>query len=161
MLTGIYLTYNQVYKVQIVYNELNTNSAIAMNRLSKNIRQSTNVVETKTVNSTAYTTDSDTLIIELPSIDSEHNIIYATYDYIVYYIDGTQLKSDFEPDVSSSRSGGNSLIAQYVENIVFNYNDIDYDDTDKIEVILSTSKQSGTSVQKLTIQGTSHLRNVE
>jgi len=161
-LMGVYFTYNNVIKVQIAYNELNANSTIALNKISKNVRQASSVVDATTINSTNYSTDHDTLILELPSIDSDQKIISNSYDYLVYFIDpadSTKLKSDIEPSVGSSRSSGEGLISEFVESITFNYNETDYLSINEVETVLVTTQSAGHTEQKMIIQSSVKLRN--
>jgi len=159
MLIGVFLVYNYVFKIQIAYNELNSNSTIALNRMAKNIRAATSLVETHTINSTEYTTDSDTLILQIPSIDVYQDTIFDTYDYMVYYKDGSFLKSDLEADVSSNRNSGNKTVASLINASIFNYNRTTYSLVNKVEIILVTSKAVGNKNPQLIMQSTVKIRN--
>lgn len=162
VLIGVYLTYNNVIKIQIAYNELNANSTIAISKISKNVRQASRVVDATTINFTNYSTDHDTLILELPSIDSDQEIISDSYDYLVYFIDpadSTKLKSDIEPSGGSSRSSGEGLISEFVESITFNYNETDYLSINEVEIVMVTAQSAGHTEQRMTIQSSVKLRN--
>lgn len=159
ILIGVYLTYNNVFKIQVAYNELNSSSTIAFDRIAKNIRGATNVVGTHTINSTEYATDSDTLILEIPSIDNNQYIIPDAYDYLVYYKSGALLKADLEADASSSRNSGAQTITNYLDAVIFNYNNTDYSFINKVEIILINAKTVGDDQPQIIMQSTVELRN--
>ncbi len=159
MLIGVYLTYNDVFKIQIAYNELNSSSTIAFDRMSKNIRAAINVVEVHTINSTEYTTDYDTLILEIPSVDNNQDMIPDTFDYLVYYKNGAFLKANLEADASSSRNSGIKTITSFVDTIIFNYNNTDYSQISKVEIILKNTKTVGKKQLQIIMQSSVELRN--
>lgn len=161
-MTGIFFAYKDIYTVEIVYNELTTNATILMNKITTTIRQGTAIQETKNINGTDYTTDYDTLIISLPTIDTNNNILADTYDYIVYYrdpTDNTHLKSDLEADASSKRNSGQSFEGEYIDTLNFNYNNTNYAMVDKVETILVTKKVANKSEREIIMQSTTNLRN--
>lgn len=160
ILIGVYLTYNNVFKIQVAYNELNSTSTIAFDRISKNIRAAATLVESHTINSTEYTTDSDTLILQIPSIDADQDIIFDTYDYLAYYKDGSLLKIDLEANPSSSRNSGIQTTASFVDSIIFNYNKTDYSQVSKVEIILVNTKTVSNQQPRIIMQSTVQLRNI-
>lgn len=159
---GIFITYKNIYTIQISYNELSANSTIAMKNISTNIRGGLQVIETKNINGTDYSTDYDTLILKLAAIDGDQNIIADTYDYFVYFRDPANsalLKYDIEPNVSSSRVAGINLEAEHVDILVFNYNDSDFASIDKVETVLVTKKIVSNKTQDIIMQTTTDIRN--
>jgi len=159
---SMYMVYNNVFKIQVVQNELSANNTIALSRMTKNIRGATRILATANINSIDYTTDPDTLILELPSIDNDQAILSDKFDNFVYHLDpgdSTKLLLDVEPNVSSSRISKNNLTANYVDSINFNYNNIDFSSADKVEIILSAVKNAGGSERNLVTQSTAEIRN--
>ncbi|MBU0597704.1 hypothetical protein KKF61_01755 [Patescibacteria group bacterium] len=162
LLIGMYFTYIGAFKIQMAYNELNSNSIIAFDKITSRIKGAARVAEQATINSIEYTTDYDTLILELPSIDEDQNIIFGAYDYFVIYrdpADNTLLKFDIEPDTGSSRQSGARLVSEYVDEIIFNFNNIDYTAVNKIETILVTKQDAGRTEQVIIMQNTTKIRN--
>ncbi|XOU94802.1 MAG: hypothetical protein ACNFW9_01915 [Candidatus Kerfeldbacteria bacterium] len=161
-ITGIFITYKNIYTVEISYNELTINSSILLNKISTTIRQGIEVIETKNINGTDYTTDYDTLILSLATIDSDNNILADTYDYIVYYIDpidNTILKSNLEADVNSKRTSSTKFEGEFIDTIIFNYNNTNFSSIDKIETVLVTNKIANNLEQEIIMQSTTNLRN--
>ncbi|MDP2683979.1 MAG: hypothetical protein Q8P20_02875 [bacterium] len=159
---GIFIMYKDTYAIQIAYNELSSNNSIALNKITKNIRQSNEVIESHTINSTLYETDYDTLVLKIPSIDGSDNIITDTFDYLAIHrnpVDSTLLRYDLEPDVASARAGGIQLLSEFVDKIIFNYNDTVFENIDKIETILVTIKLVKNIEKEIVSQTTTGLRN--
>ncbi len=161
-LLAIFFAYSNVFDIQTTYIEINSNAAIAINKITKIIRGANNIEIDETINSTTYTTDEDTLVLALPSYDGTNNIIDDTYDYIAIFknpSDQTQLQSDIQVDASSARPTGLQLIAENLDSIQFNYSNTTLTSTTKVEVILTESKAAGDTIQSITIQNSVTLRN--
>lgn len=161
-LLAIYFAYSNVFEIQTTYVEINTNAAIAINKISEIIRGADNIEIDETINSTLYTTDDDTLVLALPSYDGDDTIIADTYDYIALFVNPsnpTQLQSDIQSDPSSARSEGVALIAENLDSIQFNFDNTSVTNADSVEVILIESKSAGDSIQSITIQNSVTLRN--
>jgi prepilin-type N-terminal cleavage/methylation domain-containing protein len=58
----------------------------AMDWIVKDIRWAKQIMASKTIGSTVYTTGDHELILEVPSLDSSGDIIDNAYDYIIYHI---------------------------------------------------------------------------
>jgi len=165
MVVGIYLAYDNVYKVQIGYNELSTNNSMAIDKILDNIKSATRVVNGETtIDGNPYTTDNDTLVLELPSVDSvepgqPQNIISGKFDYLVYFLDGNKLKSDLKKATGSARKEGQQSVGDFVDTLVFNFNNIDYSSVNKVEIILSASKTIKNQTLEVVSQTTAELRN--
>ena len=161
-LLAIFFAYSNVFDIQTTYIEINSNAAIAINKITKITRGANNIEVNKTINSTVYTTDEDTLVLALPSYDGDNDVIEDTYDYIAVFrnpSDLTQLKTDIQVDGSSSRPIGVQLVAENLDSIQFNYNNTTLANATKVEVILTESKQAGETTQSITIQNSVTLRN--
>jgi len=64
--------------------EIHSGARTAIDRVSRDIRRANRLVATRTFGGTAYTTNNRTIILEIPSIDSNGDIIQGQYDYIAY-----------------------------------------------------------------------------
>lgn len=90
------------------YLDIHSDARSAMDLMISDIRCSSQAVKTKS----PYTASNTCIILETPSIDASKNAIPGKYDYIVYYLQGTDLNRVVIPDASSSRSGGTSVRAE-------------------------------------------------
>ncbi|MDD5039798.1 MAG: hypothetical protein PHY34_01480 [Patescibacteria group bacterium] len=162
LLVTVYFMYTNVYKVQTAYNQLNTEAAITIDSVTRTIRVADQVLTSATINGTEYTTDQDTLVLGLLSIDANGDIIADTNDQIAYYrdpLDPSLLKSDVQTGAGSSRSSGIRVIGEYISTLIFNYNNTDYANVDKIETIFESRNTASNKVLSITVQNTTTLRN--
>jgi type II secretory pathway pseudopilin PulG len=137
-------------------------AVFAVRRISDAARGATAVVASRTINGTAYTTGTDTLILRIPSLDSSSNIIADTYDYIAFYRDAaspTKVFTDTETGSGSARLGGKRLMTAYNQIMAFRYNNATLSSADRVSVYL-VNKQTVKGAQFTTQAWTSlFLRN--
>ena len=89
------------------------------------IHLATRVVDNAVVNGTSYTSDVDTLVLEIPSVDGAGFVIENEFDYLAYYLDPSDpasLKVTFQPGPSSFRLNIDKSLGNSVESVEFFYN---------------------------------------
>lgn len=159
LIVGLYFSYNNIFKIYLVKSDLQNSNTISLYKMTSTIKSASNIVESKTINSQNYTTSINTLILELPSVDNNQNIIPNTYDYLVYFLDSTNLKSSQEAAAGSSRESGIYLIGENINNIIFSYNKNIISQADKVEITLTAVKEIKQISQKLISHSQAKLRN--
>ena len=110
------LFYKESSKVDI---GLNTNDGLAQVR--KSIKESNKVIPTFTDGSVIYTSGVSQLVLQIPSIDQSGNIIPATFDNFVFFLDQTKLLFKTFPNALSSRKAQNQIFSTNVQSLVFQY----------------------------------------
>jgi hypothetical protein len=131
--------------------------------MQKTIKLADQVLASKTINLINYSTSENTLILELPSVDSNQNIIPNTYDYAVFHLkpsDQTKLILSIEASPQSSRVSGDTLISSSVEKIIFSCNDSDFSKVALISVYLSSSRTVLGAPQRIITSTSISLRNI-
>ncbi len=81
------------WKAQVAheaYGELQRAARFSLDEMTKQIWGASSVISATTINSTTYTSDSDTLVLRLPPIDSGGTIVTGD-DYIVFEKDNAAL----------------------------------------------------------------------
>ncbi len=139
----------------------------AYTQISESIKIGSSVVSTNLVGSPQYVTDNDTIVIELPSIDSSGNVINQTYDYIVITREGRDLiflKKKLFPNPLSQRKSEDKLLADKVENFTLIYKDqsglqVSPTNAQKVYFNLELSEKAGLSNQESSAAGEINLRN--
>jgi len=162
LVVGIFVSYYRYFQIEVAHKNLNASNITALDNISTWIRGAVLVVETMDINGTIYTSDSDTLILELPSLDSQQNIIPDIFDNIVFYrdtVNSNLLKSDILLGTGSNRSPGVHLVANYLDSITFNYNDTSFPVINKVEVIISSDQTVHGKQITLGAQTTVKMRN--
>jgi prepilin-type N-terminal cleavage/methylation domain-containing protein len=119
---SIYLTYNSTYLVQNASIAASESAAFFMNDFAEIGRQSSAIVSTRTFSGVSYSTGSTTLILEVPAIDSNSNVLPNTYDYAVFYSTSTSVYRIFEANALSYRASTTKKYSDIVSNLTFTYN---------------------------------------
>lgn len=117
--------------------------------MTQDIRWANQILSSITISSTLYTTADDTIVLEIPSIDSSGNVIAETNDYVVYHLnseDNTILERILDAHEDSSRSDATKTIAQNVSALGFSANGTglasvsDVTVLSQVEIALTTQK---------------------
>ena len=110
----LYVGVNNSMTVGMALAEINSDARLGMDRIVRDVRWATQLEVNRTIDGINYTTGDDELVMEIPSIDSDGKFILNTYDYVVYALDtadSTKLRKIVDPDIASSRSSLNQIIA--------------------------------------------------
>lgn len=138
----------------------------AMRGMDTYIRQAVAVASTYIDGTTSYTSDGQTLVLKLPSLNSEE-IIENTYDFVVITKDSEKpnvLRLRVFPDVLSSRKGENLVLTTLVESYNFKYldkagNEVPPPSAVAVENTLSVLSKTGSIQSNRTSSSIVTLRN--
>ena len=88
---SLYLVSRQSLEIGNASSEIHASARLAMDWMSKDIRWGKRIRASRLVGTQTYTTGDSELILEIPSIDANENIIdiNTTFDYIIYHRDGS------------------------------------------------------------------------
>lgn len=131
---GVY--FNQTSKITQGIN-LNDGSS----QIDNAIKSASSVAPNYPVLNPQYTSDANTLVLALPSIDSQSSVIDNTFDYIVISNDAQKpniLRKQVFPDPSSTRKSESLVLSTTLSQITFLY----YDSTGQIVAPSSATKVS-------------------
>lgn len=116
------------------------NSAVlAVRRIGDNARGAVSVEAAATVNATAYDSDEDSLVLRLPSLDTDDSVIPATYDLVAFYRHPTltdEIWTDTEPGAGSVRPAGPKKLSGHNITLRFLYDDPDPAEAERVNVYL-------------------------
>lgn len=108
------------------------------------------IVASAVINSVSYTTGNDLVVLELPSIDSNEDIVASTYDYVAIGVDPSATNTfivDLDANAASARADLTRKITDMVDKAIFRYNTVDATSANTIELFVRTSKDArGSSV---------------
>lgn len=94
----------------------------ALSALRQTVRSASSIVSQYPETGTPeYSSSQNSVVFKMSSIDSSGNIIFNTYDYIVYYINKGKLYERTLPNALSSRSGKTRVLSNKVNTIIFEY----------------------------------------
>jgi competence protein ComGC len=162
IITNIFISFSRLFQIQSAMTDVEMNNYLALNRLQKAIKESDQILTSKIINSTTYSTSNNTLVLEAPSIDSGGNIISGSYDFFSIHRDSLdQSKLIFSTSVNSqsSRRPGDTLISAFVDKLIFSYNDINLNKANLITIYLANSRSASGSKQRTASSTAIGLRN--
>jgi type II secretory pathway component PulJ len=110
----------------------------ALNSMTLYIPQGSAFQTSRVVNGTTYTTGATTMVLQIPTLNSSGNVVAGTYDYLIYYTNGTNLYQLFELGSGSSRPSGTKQIADKLDSLTFTYNNADLTSATKVDISLRT-----------------------
>ncbi len=136
----------------------------ALSKMSSSIKQSSGVIATYTSASTTYTTSSTQLILKLASIDVNGNVLSNTFDYFVFFLDQTKLRFKIFPDPASTRKSANQIFSTNVNNLKFEYLDINHAEVTpisavRVKITLILKQKAGSNYETSIATSEANLRN--
>lgn len=88
--------------------------------------QAYRVLASRDFSGVAYDSGDDALILQLPAIDAQTNILPGKWDYALFYLSGDKLFLRVETDQASSRTAIYKLLAENVSNFLLTYDSADF-----------------------------------
>lgn len=138
-----------IYAKQTARLDADTGAVFAARNISDLTRGASKVMASHTINSTLYTTSHDELVLRVPSVDTNGDIIDAIFDYIAIYRDVTdtsKIFADTEIGAGSTRINGTKLITAYNGTMEFRYDAPDETDATRVGIfIINTQTVRGST----------------
>jgi prepilin-type N-terminal cleavage/methylation domain-containing protein len=166
ILVGIFIGGFRIFNQQSAIIETQGQAKLVTSTITRDVQQANRVLESRTFGTDTYITSSDTLILELPSIDSSQNIIEGKFDYEVFYLDPIEpqkLKLKRETAPESSRRSETKTIANLIENLTFVYKkgniEVLPSESEIITIKVTNSKTSYGKLYSTSLTGQAKLRN--
>ena len=132
-------------------------------RISSSIQQSSQILSSAVISGTTHTTSSSALVLKIPTVNSSGQIISGSYDTVVYRrnpSDLSELQEITDAEAGSARFDGTHLIARFVTNLLFRYNNSNYSLASTATVFLKTGTTVRGVLKESANQTTVRLRNL-
>lgn len=166
----IYISTQTTFYVQEARTSLQSDTRYSLDRINSWIKQSSSVISTYTASDdTVYNTDENELILKVPSVDANSNVINNKFDYLVFFpdtTDSTLLQQITYPDATSSRDNNTKIISDHLSSVAFVYynssgNQImtGYEDSVIIKTNISTEEVVRGNTLQVQLNTESKLRN--
>lgn len=94
----------------------------ALVNISEAAAQAVTIEASHNFSGTDYTTSGSTLVLKLPAINSSDSVIANTYDYFVFYLNGSSVYLIIEPGAGSIRGAVSKKLADNVQSFALTYN---------------------------------------
>lgn len=143
------------------------NSNDALNSIRQYVKSASAIAATYQVDElTSLVTSSTQLILKLPSIDSNENIIADVSDYFVFFKQGDKMRLKSYPNLQSSRLAIDQVLSSNVESLLFQYFDnsltpqeVEPQFAVKIKVTLNLRQKNGLGFEENISTSEASLRN--
>jgi|FLYL01.1.fsa_nt_gi type II secretory pathway pseudopilin PulG len=148
VLSAVLVTAQRSAAIERVRSDLITENRLLVDETVRNVKQARSVVTSATLFGTTYTTDGDTLVLAIPAIDANQNLLANTYDYQVWQQSGTNYQFIQDGATASVRPDTPSrLFSRRVSSVTFRYYDQNgilltnnYPNTQRVEVSVTLSE---------------------
>ena len=97
------------------------------------------VLASRTFGTTTYQSGAQTLVLEIPSIDSSGAVISGTYDYAVFYVAAGKLYRITAVGSGSARKPGTRLMSENVTALTFTYDNVTFANVTSVTVSVTTA----------------------
>lgn len=163
ILVAIFINGWRNFNQQTVYADTQSQAKLIISTIVSEVRKADKVISTRTFGSDTYTSSSNTIILELASIDNNQNIILGNFDYEVFYLDpldSHKLKFTREAAPVSARRSITKTVADLINQLTFTYhNSGDIEDTDLVTVSTTTAQEILGKSKSTSLTAKATLRN--
>lgn len=157
VLMNVFITHGRLTTAGLKTSEMHLHRVQIERDIKGVIRIATQVMGSQTVGGTLYTTDENTMIFQIPSLDSSGVPIADTFDYAVFHLDPSDPSELFysrEPNPASSRSVINKLLSNKVDKLNFIFDEEVVENSNRVivnitlrDTYLDTSKEVKINLQ--------------
>lgn len=161
MVNSAGLFYKQSSKLQ---GGLNINESLS--KIRESIKQAKSVETSYTSGTTTYTSSATQLVLKIPSENTSGNIISDTFDYFIFIKDQNFLRFKIFPDPASVRKVLDEILTNTLDNLNFQYFDLNTPPQEvvpstasKVKVSLTLRKKVGLNFETNTSTSEAVLRN--
>ena len=121
-LLTLYSLHSNVYSYQQALIQASSTARDSMADIGNLTTQSSYVMNNQVFDGVTYNTGTTTLILQLPALDNSGNALGNTWDYAVFYLNGSSLYEKVAPDPVSTRPARYRQLSDSVSNLAFIFN---------------------------------------
>lgn len=155
VLISVFIGQNRIYRTQTAELNVTGDARSALDDIDNYARGAYRVVNTYST----YTTGSSVAILQIQSVNGSNQLINGTYDYVVYYLTGSNFFRQVFPDLSSARAAVTKKLASNVTGLGFFYNNPNLAAVTEIVTNITVQENAGVQNRAITLSSKSRLRN--
>ncbi|MBI4049545.1 MAG: four helix bundle protein [Candidatus Doudnabacteria bacterium] len=155
ILADLFVGQNQIYRTQTAELNVTSDARVALDEVDAAVRAADVVAGSFG----SFTTGPQTLVLQIPAINASNQIIAATYDYMVYYLNGTNFFRQIIPNAASSRSAQTKKLASNVTGLLFSYDNADLAAVKQVATDVTVQETASRYTRSITLSSKSKLRN--
>lgn len=142
-LFSLYEWHGKMYSYQQAMVRVTESGRQSMQALQLYVTQAYRVVNnyTSPVDGTVHSSGPTTLVLQVPAINSGGIALAGKWDYVVFYLSGTDLNMQVFADPASSRPGGTRLLTERAASLTFTYDNANFSQVHAVTAELTTAQQ--------------------
>lgn len=152
---SVYIGHSKLYTTENSIADIKSQKSIFIKEFEGAAESSSDIIASYTFGGTTRTSSSSTAIFQLPSIDTNGNIIPSKFDYEVFYREGKKVFAEVSADAASRRKNLKRELCDAAQNLTFQYNSSPPHDATVITPLLYLVDGKSSEEIQLSI----HLRN--
>lgn len=121
VIVAILVSQNSNFYEQSARNKLSADMLSIFRPIESHVQQASSLAASASIGAETFTTDSDTAVFSIPSIDASGNNIASKYDTVILHTDGSDLRLLVSPDPQSVRISEDRILSKIVSEVVFRY----------------------------------------
>lgn len=129
----LYYNFSNIFNYQQVEARVAGSARTAANELQSAVLQANKIVSSHAFSGHTYNTSQNTLVLEIPSVNSSGGIVDGKFDYAVFYTTGANLYKLTQADAASIRPSGLKQLSDAVAAITFVFDNANLDLAGKID----------------------------
>ena len=146
-LASIFLWFNTLYSYQGAYRSATDTVGRVLHATEEVAIPAHRVVASHAFASETYSSTATTLVVEVPSIDTDGNVIVGQYDYAVIYATDGAAYRQVERGNGSVRQAGTKKLGSNVTVLSFTYDNVDVTSAATVTIdVTSSTTTHGTVV---------------
>lgn len=155
----IYYSFSKTYTKQNASMDVAISAARIVDEVNEMGLQARSVLASHTINGSAYSTGTSTLVLQLPAVSGSGDVVSNTYDYAVFYQSGTSAYVSMDADAASSRKDVTRTLTSVLGSLTFTYDNGDPSLSNSILVDVTTHSTTSQQSFDTHLTHTVYLRN--
>ncbi|MBI4363611.1 MAG: hypothetical protein HY545_02060, partial [Candidatus Doudnabacteria bacterium] len=155
VLVNLFIGQNRIYRTQTAELNVANDARASLDDIDAYARQARQIL----ANYQTWTTGTQTLVLEIQSINSSNQLIIGAYDTMVYYLTGSNFYRQTFPNAQSSRTAQTKRLASNVTGLSLTYNNADPTLASQVTTDLTIQESVGFQTRSITASSKSYLRN--
>lgn len=152
---SLYIGHSRLYSAENGAANVKMQKSIFIKNIMEAAESASGIAAARSFGGIARASSSSTVILELPAVDANGNILPEKFDYEVFYREGNKVFAETSADAASSRKNLKRRLSDTAKNLIFQYNSALPQDATVVTPLLYLA--NGNSGEK--IQISVHLRN--
>ena len=158
-LANLYLNFNSLYAYQQTFVATTNAARNGISALRSSVLPANQVLVSHSFSGTTVTSGANALVLTVPSVDAAGDIVSGAYDYIGFYLVGTELIENTEANAASTRRTGIRRAATLVASIVFTYDTANVTEASRVAADITTRLTTKNGPVETSLFGQFYLRN--